>query len=130
MSAKLVCSIGTVSADGQGNVEGQPLGIPGIWHGASSEQGISSEDEFVASEDAAIPGMFGTPNSCMDIACIPAIAGGANATAPTTIRWRANRLARSTAKVRERTMTKNLPDYLRRVKRVVETVCSHSAGTP
>lgn len=97
---------GSETADGQGNVEGQPLGMPGIWQGASSEQGAFSEDASDRTSEAPISGITSGPDPCIIIA--PPAPGIANARPPTTIRWRAKRLARSAAYGRKRTMAVNL----------------------
>lgn len=85
-SVKLVCAAGTEIADGQGKVEGQPLGMPGIWQGASSEQGTFSEAASGIAWEAFISGIIGAPDSCTAIASIPPALGIANARPPTTTR--------------------------------------------
>ena len=104
--ARLICPPGAETVDGQDNAEGQPLGMPGIWQGASSEQ-APSEAQAGASEETAISGIE-APDSCIAIDSIPPAPGIANARPPTTVRWRTNRPARSAANGRKRTMAVNL----------------------
>lgn len=100
-SANPTCASGAEMADGQGKVEGQPGGMPGIWQGASSEQGTSSEDEAGAWEEPVIPGIESLDPS-IATGCTPPAACIPNASPPTTARWRANKPARSPANRRLR----------------------------
>ncbi|MGH9381100.1 MAG: hypothetical protein ACRD2Z_10875, partial [Thermoanaerobaculia bacterium] len=86
----------------QDSANGQLFGIPGMWQGASLEQGISSEDGEDGMDDPAASGI------AMD--CIPPTLGMASAKPPAAIiRWSAKRLARSAAKRRERFMAYTIP---------------------
>lgn len=96
-------------ADAQDSAEGHVLGIPGTWQGASSEQGISSEDEEDGVDNPAASGID-TPDSCIAMDCIPPALGMANAKPPAAIiKWRAKKLARSALKRRERFIDCRIP---------------------
>lgn len=103
---RLVCPAGKEITDGQGNVEGQPLGMPGIWQGASSEQGISPEDG-ADSSDRPDMSDIGAADSCAARACVSP-GDIASTRPPATIRWRADKPARSAANRRRRTIALNL----------------------
>lgn len=104
--ARPICPAGMEIADGQGNVEGQPLGMPGIWQGASSEQGVSPED---GADSLDRPDMsdIGAADSCAARVCVSP-GDIANTRPPATIRWRADKPARSAANRRRRTIAVKL----------------------
>ncbi len=94
--------VGTADAH---NAVGQMLGIPGTWHGASSEQGIScdSEDGIVI---ASLPSTSAM-TFCSTIG--GTVAESAKVPPPISImRWRRNRLARSAARRRAQIITRKI----------------------